>query len=344
MIISDECFNDLELKASIQSSNKRGICDLDETSKESYTEDIEQYIPFFSDLIDCFTQDSKSTKNIVDHIQNEWQLFSSIDFATVILDYVIDITKKTISLKTPVKLVDEITDNVSYWEELSHNLKYKNRFFTDIEYLRDLSWDAFFNSTLTFDGRTEFYRARIHNNPEESIPFDKSKMGSPEREKATPGRANSLGIPHLYLSESCSTTLYETRATLLDDVSIGIFVPKTEITVVDFLKPTSLFEEYTKGFRDNFILGVTAHFFRKRIEIELSRPMRRYDSLLEYIPTQFICEFIKNIGTNMGIRFRSSVHKDGINYVIFNPEDMVCKEVRKAQVSGIQIDSIIEEQ
>ena len=199
MIISDTCFNDVELKASIQLNKKKGVCDLDQSGEESFIEDIEPYIPFFSSLIDCFQEDSESTKNIVDHIQDEWELFDTKEIGRAILGYVIDLKRSSLTTRTTVSLVEEITDNLEYWEELSHKLKYENRFFVNIEYLKDLSWDAFFNSTLTLDNRTEFFRARIHYSEDEKIPFDKTKMGSPERDNATPGRANSLGIPHLYL-------------------------------------------------------------------------------------------------------------------------------------------------
>ena len=67
--------------------------------------------------------------------------------------------------------------------------------------------------------------------------------------------------------------------------------------------------------------------------------MRRYDSELDYIPTQFICEFIKVFTNVQGIRFRSSLHNIGNNLVIFNQDFMECREVKKVQVSKVLIDS-----
>lgn len=39
----------------------------------------------------------------------------------------------------------------------------------------------------------------------------------------------------------------------------------------------------------------------------------------KYLPTQYLAEEIKNMGFD-GLRFRSSLNKNGINVVLFNPE------------------------
>ncbi len=56
---------------------------------------------------------------------------------------------------------------------------------------------------------------------------------------------------------------------------------------------------------------------KQKISIDLSKPMRRYDNEIEYIPTQFICEFIKVFTGASGIKFSSSLHPSGNNFVIF---------------------------
>ncbi|WP_228402509.1 RES domain-containing protein [Chryseobacterium sp. RU33C] len=67
--------------------------------------------------------------------------------------------------------------------------------------------------------------------------------------------------------------------------------------------------------------------------------MRRYDSELDYIPTQFICEFIKIFTGVQGIKFRSSVHITGNNLVIFNQELMECISVKKVKINQLNIRS-----
>lgn len=65
--------------------------------------------------------------------------------------------------------------------------------------------------------------------------------------------------------------------------------------------------------------------------------MRRYDSELEYVPTQFICEFIKVYTGVHGIKFKSSLHAPGNNFVIFDKEIMECIEVNQVKIKSVDI-------
>jgi len=65
--------------------------------------------------------------------------------------------------------------------------------------------------------------------------------------------------------------------------------------------------------------------------------MRRYDTEIDYIPTQFICEFIKVFSGVHGIKFRSSLHTEGNNIVIFDQNIMVCESVENVKVSNVSI-------
>lgn len=53
--------------------------------------------------------------------------------------------------------------------------------------------------------------------------------------------------------------------------------------------------------------------------------MRRKDTAIDYVPTQFICEYIKYTTEAQGIAFSSSLYDKGVNYVIFNPLDFECQ-------------------
>ena len=64
--------------------------------------------------------------------------------------------------------------------------------------------------------------------------------------------------------------------------------------------------------------------------------MRRYDTELEYIPTQLICEYCKRSKAD-GIYFGSSLHSGGVNYVLFNPEDAKCIRVSSREIKSIHI-------
>lgn len=71
--------------------------------------------------------------------------------------------------------------------------------------------------------------------------------------------------------------------------------------------------------------------------MDLSKPMRRFDSELDYIPTQFICEFIKVFTGVDGIKFASSLDSTGGNLVIFNQEVMSCTSSERVRITKLAI-------
>jgi hypothetical protein len=78
------------------------------------------------------------------------------------------------------------------------------------------------------------------------------------------------------------------------------------------------------------------------ISDDLSKPKRRYDTNHEYISTQIICEFIKFNTAADGIRFNSSLYKNGRNLVIFNDDQINCQAVSLKTVKAVdfKIDTI----
>lgn len=68
--------------------------------------------------------------------------------------------------------------------------------------------------------------------------------------------------------------------------------------------------------------------------------MRRYDTDIEYIPTQFICEFIKIFTGASGIRFNSSLHPIGNNIVMFDLQKMECTNVQLKKINKVDLESV----
>jgi len=79
---------------------------------------------------------------------------------------------------------------------------------------------------------------------------------------------------------------------------------------------------------------------KKKISADLSKPHRRYDSELEYIPTQFICEFIKHLTGADGIKFSSSLDSEkGNNIVLFATDKVKCISVEGIRINQVKINS-----
>ena len=334
--VCKNCFADKELIGFITSQNKIGNCDCC-GSQEVEIMPIEELYDFFKELIENF-QTNPSGERLISKIQANWSLFSNLDFGQHILNYVLDnIDSPLNSSDDLVDFNDEIIENINYWFKLKEQLKWERRYLTNIDYLtNDLGWDSFFESKTIVKKENLLYRARLHKNADEEA-FSRKEMLCPPKEYSTAGRANSVGIPYLYLSDNENTILYEIRASYLDEVSVASFRLKEDLSddvvISDFTETPALYAPSEVNQR------IKATLLKQIISRDLSKPMRRYDSELDYIPTQFICEFIKVFTNVQGIKFRSSLHNIGNNIVIFNQDIMECEAVEKVQVSKVSIDS-----
>jgi hypothetical protein len=334
--VCKNCFADIELIGFIISRNQIGNCSFCE-SKKSETVELSELVDFFKELFENFHV-KKDGKSLITLIQETGNLFSRAEIGAKILNDALAITENSISsAKESVDFSSEIIENIEYWNVLKEQLKWEKRYFTNTEKLiEDLGWDGFFESKTIINNDVPFYRARLHLSPDEPM-FPIENMSAPCKSKATAGRANPMGIPYLYLSDNKKTILHEIRALYLDEITIGTFTKNENIQegllISDFTQLETLYHPNEINNRIKSIL------LKRLISKDLSKPLRRYDSDLEYIPTQFICEFIKIYTNVQGIKFKSSLHNLGSNLVLFNPDAMICRNVKKSQISKVDINS-----
>lgn len=334
--ICKHCFSDSELIAFITSRTLKGNCDF--CGKINIeTLPIEELYDFFKELLDNFKLFGAG-ETLKSKLQDNWSLFSSLNSAQSILSYVIpNIRTHLHNADDLVDFNDDILDNVNFWEKLKTQLVWENRYLTDINFLTDeLGWDGFFNSKTELTKGMNLYRGRLHYVSSQP-PYAKAEMFCPKKEVATAGRANPAGIPFLYLSDNPDTVLYEIRASYLDEVSIGTFSVRNSlispVIISDFTQSETIFHPSKVAQKIKITL------LKQKISVDLSKPMRRYDSELEYIPTQFICEFIKIYTGVQGIKFKSSLHASGNNIVIFDQSSMECVSVKQVKVTKVVISS-----
>lgn len=333
MKICANCFRDEEIKSFINSESKeKGKCDY--CLEESSLLDIKELLDFFSGYMRIFNEDPSGVR-LMELIQSDWSLFVNDATGTLVLRDILSFLSSPLSPETIVSYLPEIKECVSYWETLKKELKGKTRFLTSIEQLQEYQWDSLLCVFSEIDKSFIFYRARINSNGE-NRPISIGEMGCPPQHLATEGRANPYGIPYLYLCKHLETTLYETRSLYLDILSIATFKVKDGVLkLVDFTNNQSPLNY------DDMIQQTKGRLLRKAISNDLSKPMRRFDSILEYIPTQFICEYIRyNTGAD-GIQFNSSLHKEGVNVVIFDGAKMECLTVDAFQIESVKIVSRI---
>ncbi len=336
MLVCKNCFSDKELSAFIQSSGKQsdcGVCD----SKSTSTIELAELFDFFQELFNNF-QLSKIGTALKSKIQENWSFFSSHQNAAIILNEVAhNLNSDITSANDLVDYTEDIIENYSYWDTLKESIKWERRYVQDIDYLTmELGWDEFFNTQFELDSTTKLFRARVHHESGMK-PYNPENMMCPEPKMVSGGRANPSGIPYLYLSDNTETVLYEVRASYLDELSIGEFQLNNiheQVKIVDFTEDTMLYQP------GRINSTIKARLLRDKISLELSKPMRRYDTDIEYIPTQFICEFIKTFTGANGIRFSSSLHPKGNNIVMFDQAIMECTNVVLKKICKFNLGSI----
>lgn len=320
MKICEKCFNDPSLTLYIRQNGVDGICDV--TNEKTKVIDTVDLSDSFDSFISSFVE---STKGIpfYSKIQQDWNIFNE-QYGRIIFDALLKERKSALTLDTSVDYSDKIKHAVQDWNILKDNLINKYRYLS----IRDWKNETYYNEAFavhasTINRDTILYRSRV-NDKNSEIPFKKDEMSAPPQKVATAGRANPQGIAFLYLSNNVETTFYEIRAVYLDNVSTGVFKALDDIKIVDFTKHGSPFD--TIYSESGVQSGIISEFIAKEISDDLSRPMRRHDSVVDYVPTQFICEYIKYVADAKGIAFGSSLYDSGVNYVIFDPSNFECQD------------------
>lgn len=331
MKICKDCFLDEELRSEINANAViDGICDV--CGKQSKVMDFSEFYGFFTTLLELYSPTANSNKTIVDIIQDEWHFFKDKDIAMVLLADVIGANNPGYSITDFVDYTDDICIRIAVWDRLKISVKEKSRFFTNMD---EFAQYNYLTAGKSLHVGQKLYRSRITPVGQKKIKRD--KMGCPPKELATAGRANPIGIPYLYLSDSAKTTYFEVRAVYLDKLSVGTFRIERELELVDFIYDVNLFLAYNDGTTSLKEIVIKKKII-DAISEDLSKPLRRYDSELEYVPTQLICEYCKRIVGADGISFESSLHKGGRNYVLFDDSSAKCVRVDSHEITKIDID------
>ena len=158
-------------------------------------------------------------------------------------------------------------------------------------------------------------------------------MMNPPSELATPGRANPEGISYLYLSSDIETIMYETRSSYIDYVCVATIRSKEEQQIIS-LKDIQRMDPFSMEDNHDSILYNSK--LTRLISRSLARPLRRFDSKTEYVPTQYICEYIKSLGMD-GIEYGSAMHPDGFNYAFFDGGKFKATQVKVHEIDSFRL-------
>lgn len=354
MQIGLACFKDKQLSSMVGSYNRVGNCEiLHKTNEIVYdTEDDSYLVEYIEDILDAFTvakylkisESDERTAYLKDYLF-KWDIFNGDrdDIQKIIVAICHERYKEEKELfeeKVTIRElfdVDELEKNCllkNYtWENFSYHIKHINRFHS--HQINLLQFEKLLKNMMLEipKGSLKLYRSRICDEENYDTGYSIRKMGVPPMEKATAGRTNSEGVQCLYLSSDIMTTFHEVRARDYDHVCVGTFLQNKDIKIVDL----SLFDEIGPFSNPDFDISwfaVNIEIIRK-IGSEIAKPMRRFDSALDYIPTQYICDYIKYLGYD-GIKFKSTLASGGINYAIFDEKKFECTEVNVKCIGGVE--------
>ncbi|MBU0711908.1 RES family NAD+ phosphorylase [bacterium] len=248
-------------------------------------------------------------------IHDDWHVFSNmikIDKQLLLLSELTD--SDNVFVKKFQSSLSLNKAKIDKWNLFIIELKHENRFFPKKVIDREQLSELFDFLVIDKNYNPKFiYRARI--NPD-SQPFPLPEMGKPPREMAKDGRANPKGIPYLYAASDYKTAIAEARPYKSEYVSVAKIKVKKKISLIDLRDPKSSISPFGLD-DDNVVLLYTEDMpFLCHLSDSLSKPIHPNKKELEYLPTQYLCEFIKDKNFN-GIVFKSSLEK-GDNYVIFD--------------------------
>lgn len=310
-----ECFDDRGLRKDIIPSlgPTRGTCSFCGSTNVDLVEP-HQLANYFELLINVYELDPNG-KPLVEWMKEDWQLFThprmDVAHAKELLSEILndgDIVRKTFSPAATYQ-----SEGLIRWETLRDEMMYKNRWFLDETLDTDRLKELIVH--LPFDNPPPiWYRARIRTS---DVTFPIREMGAPPKRLATHGRANPPGIPYLYLGSLPGTATAELRPHTGEVACVADFTITGSLRAVDLRNPRKLVSPFLLA--DPGAIGqLRADIpFLERLGEELTRPVLPQGAAIDYIPSQYLCEFIKKSGYD-GVVYRSSV-SDGVNLALFDP-------------------------
>ncbi|RXF67725.1 RES family NAD+ phosphorylase [Arcticibacter tournemirensis] len=154
---------------------------------------------------------------------------------------------------------------------------------------------------------------------------------------SSPGVGSRMLVQEKYISSwmilirMLMATEYESRSSYLDYLTIGTFKLTDNMSVISLRNTREISPFALESEIENYVIHQK---YLGRLERELSKPVRRLDKELDYLPTQYLCEYVKSLGYD-AIEYGSALHKGGINLAIFDDSKIECKSVDVYEVDSL---------
>jgi len=332
-----DCFEDDFLVELISNKGVSGKCGFCEQEKQ-HCLDVGELKIHFENLINIYKpiigfepgellKERELGDYLWEKIQEDWEIFRVDDYEKIKIFFeeilTFDLSPK--EYMNELLLYSWVEDPDDYWgdylesedlinkewQSFSNEIKYVNRFFLKPDLLEDIKFGLkYFENHISEE--TIFFRARVDNGL-----LKEEGFGMPPKIKAVGGRGNPVGIPYFYLASDRKTAFNEIKKNQTDAVVVTEFKGKKDLIVIDLRNP-----RIGSPFKYKEKLRKMLHTFPllNMLGNDLSRPID-YGHDIEYLPTQYLCELIKQEGFD-GILYKSS-KSDGYNLMFFADEDFI---------------------
>ena len=335
MLCCPECFGDAGLRDQIipQRSSRTGTCPTC-GSKNQPLLPARELADYFELLLTIYHKVDNG-KSLVEWLSADWSLFHNPNVsnaqAQVLLGEIFDdgeIVRGQFGLSESCH-----TDSLEQWHALTDELKNANRYFPN-SVIDTKRLEVHLSHLILRDGEKPniWYRSRIEKDGQK-IPID--KMGAPPAKLASSGRANPVGIPYLYLGSTVETAICEVRAQPGEIVCVAKFVLDDDLKIVDLRAPKTLISPFLEEDEGSIALLRGDIDFLELLGKELATPIVPDSAAINYIPSQFLCEFIKKCGFD-GVAYRSSMSR-GMNVALFRPGAANGQSVEEYKVESLSL-------
>lgn len=298
----------------------------------------------FELLVSIYSRNDEG-KTLVEWFKDDWAMFShsrmDVVHAKELLANILD--DREIVRQRFIPSDQFHAEALDGWEKLRSELMHENRFFPNTKF--NIEQLGGFLEFLVHDRDelpAKWYRARLQET-DEAYPPD--KMGVPPKQQVSHGRANPVGIPYLYLASTVTTAISEIRPHTGEMACVAEFFVPGDLRIIDLrnprktvspFKPDTL-SPFTLDDEDKLALLRGGIGLLERLGEELTRPVLPQAAAIHYIPSQYLCEFIKKCGYH-GVMYRSSVVEEGMNFALFEPVRATVGSVTQHLVSRVSVE------
>jgi hypothetical protein len=330
-----ECIGDRQLRRNVipSLSKEKGVCSYCGSENQSLISPAELR-ERFELLIDAYAPDNAG-QTLVEWLKHDWAMFDhprmDVAHAKELLADILDdgdvVRQNFAAIPATGRRALEV------WDQLRAELMHQNRFFpvTAIDMER-LKWLLPELELYSDELPKIWFRSRIQDS---DIRYPLEQMGCPPKNLVSHGRANPAGIPYLYLASTEITAISEVRPHSGDWVSVAkVAIP--ELKIIDLRCPRKTVSPFSLKYEDTLASYREDIDFLEKLGGELSRPVLQKSAAFDYIPSQYLCEFVKNCGYD-GVMYRSAA-EGGVNLALFNPSRAVFVDVNSRYISKILVE------